>query len=142
MLNKSIMVAVLSLGMVIATPVKSPAQGQLPPKLFDAVKEDVNNQPTSKDNLQARHHVLRTLSGILLQETGMEDFDKVFSREKNDKIMTLSEAGNFKEAGEMIDSALLGLCRLGKDTRLAGIPPGNFFIKNILCLQPMTETPL
>ena len=61
------MVVVLSLGMVITTPVKSPAQGQSPPKLFDAVKEDVNSQPASKDNLQARHHVLRTLSGILLK---------------------------------------------------------------------------
>ncbi|MEK6567780.1 MAG: hypothetical protein AABZ27_03460 [Candidatus Omnitrophota bacterium] len=129
MLNKSVlgfMTVVLSLGIVIATPGKSPAQGNSPPKLFDAVKEDVNNHPTSKDNLQARHHVLRTLSGILLQETGREDFDKVFSREKNDKIMTLSEAGNLKEAGEMIDSALLGLCRLGENTWLADIRKVSF----------------
>ena len=126
MLNKSIMVAVLSLGMVIATPVKSPAQGQLPPKLFDAIKEDINNQPADKDNLQARHHVLRILSGILLKETGREDFDKVFSREKNDKIMALSESGNLKEAGEMIDSSLLGLCRLGENTWLADIRKVNF----------------
>ena len=129
MLYKSVfgfMTVVLSLGIVINASGKSLAQGQLPPKLFDAVKEDVNNQPTNKDNLQARHHVLRTLSGILLQETGREDFDKVFSKDKNDKIMALSEAGSLKKAGEMIDSALLGLCRLGENTWLADIRKVNF----------------
>lgn len=93
------MTVVLSLGIVITAQGKSLAQGNLPPKLFDAVKEDINNQPTDKDNLRARHHVLRILSGILLKETGQEDFDEVFSREKNDKIMALSESGNLKEAG-------------------------------------------
>src|SRR3989338_4471786 len=129
MLNKSVfgfMTVVLSSGIVITALGKSLAQVNLPPKLFDAVKEDINNQLADKDNLQARHHVLRILSGILLKETGREDFDKVFSREKNDKIMALSESGNLKEAGEMIDSSLLGLCRLGENTWLADIRKVNF----------------
>lgn len=129
MLNKNIsgfMMAVLSLVIFVSIPGKSLAQGRLPPKLFDAVKEEINNQPTSKDNLQERYHVLRTLSGILLQETGKDNFDKVFPPDKNDKIMALSEAGNFKEAGERIDSALLGLCRLGENTWLADIRKVNF----------------
>lgn len=89
--------------------------------VFEQIEKEARKKPTNQDNALVRFQTLRNLATMLRTEYGPDEVDRVLPREGYDQIATLLEGQHFAQAGESIDTALLGFCELGRKSSLANL---------------------
>ena len=88
-------------------------------KLFDQIENEVKKEPTSRENAQERFDILANVAKMLIPVSGQAKVDEVLPPHKYARILDILAKGDFKQAGSLIDAALIGLCGLGRESALA-----------------------
>ncbi|MEK7234237.1 MAG: alpha/beta hydrolase [Elusimicrobiota bacterium] len=97
------------------------AKEKQPEKLFDQIENEIMKEPTSQENAQARFDVVANVAKMLIPVSGQSKVDEVLPPQKFARIFDVLAKRDFKQAGSLIDAALMGLCKLGRESALADI---------------------
>jgi pimeloyl-ACP methyl ester carboxylesterase len=87
--------------------------------VFDQIEAETRAEPTNRENAAIRFQTLRRLTTMLRLENGPEKVDSILPSDKHDRIVALLEGRQVEQAAALIDTALLQLCQLGRESAFA-----------------------
>ena len=102
------------------------AKEKQPEKLFDQIENEIMKEPTSQENAQARFDVVANVAKMLIPVSGQSKVDEVLPPQKFARIFDVLAKRDFKQAGSLIDAALMGLLQIRQRIRACRYQKGYF----------------